>query len=93
MSIEQAYEQIAEFARKRGAWRVALFGSRARADNMPKSDIDIAVESCPNYDGFEEDMQERLWSLLQVNIVISMGVSEALRRDIQREGKVLYEAL
>jgi len=34
--------------RERGVTRAALFGSRARGDNKPDSDIDIMVEIGPN---------------------------------------------
>ena len=34
--------------RERGVTRAALFGSRARGDNKPDSDIDITVEIGPN---------------------------------------------
>jgi len=35
--------------RARGVEHVALFGSRARGDNRPDSDIDIMVEIAPDF--------------------------------------------
>ena len=91
-SIEQVYDQIRRFACDRGATRVVLFGSRARGDELPRSDIDLAVSGCLDFDEFAEDVQERLWSLLQVDVVnLDDCVSQALLEDIQRDGKVLYE--
>ena len=93
-SIDRAYAQIADFARARGARRVTLFGSRARGDAGPRSDIDIAVEGCADMAAFREDVEERLWSLLSVDIVdLDRRVSPGLRASIEREGKVIYEAV
>ena len=90
--IEQVYEQIAEFAREAGARRVTLLGSRARGTNQPKSDIDLAVEGCPNFDALEDRLQNELWSLLELDVVnLDAPVSDALRADIARDGRVLYE--
>lgn len=90
--IEQVYEQIAEFAREAGARRVTLFGSRARGTNQPKSDIDLAVEGCPDFDALEDRLQNELWSLLELDVVnLDAPLSDALRADIARDGRVLYE--
>ena len=90
--IEQVYQQIAEFAREAGARRVTLFGSRARGTNQPRSDIDLAVEGCPDFAAFEDRLQNERWSLLRLDVVNLDGrVSDALRAEIARDGKVLYE--
>lgn len=90
--IEQVYAQIAEFARDAGARRVLLFGSRARGTNQPRSDIDLAVEGCPNFLALEERLQEELWSLFRLDVVnLDDNISDSLRAEINRDGKVLYE--
>lgn len=90
--IEQVYAQIAEFARDAGARRVLLFGSRARGTNQPRSDIDLAIEGCPNFLALEERLQEELWSLLSLDVVnLDDNISDDLRAEIDRDGKVLYE--
>ena len=90
--IENVYQQIADIARREGARRVTLFGSRARGDNLPKSDIDLAVEGCRNFDRLYDALQNDLWSLLKVDVVDLDGtISEDLRKEIARDGKVLYE--
>lgn len=91
-TIDQTYAQIAELACRHGVRRVILFGSRARGDELARSDIDIAVEGCPDFDAFEEDVQEQVWSLLSVDVVnLDAGVSQGLLTDIRRDGRVLYE--
>lgn len=92
-TIERTYEDIRAFARARGVGRVVLFGSRARGDNAPKSDLDIAF-SGGDAAGFEEDLRERLWSLLEVDVInLDEPISDELRSEIARDGKVLYEAI
>lgn len=91
--IEQVYDQIRAFARERGVRRVVPFGSRARGTNFPKSDIDLAYSGGDGF-GFEDDLRERLWSLLQVDIIcLDEPISSDLQREVERDGKVLYEAV
>lgn len=90
--IEQVYRQIATFAREAGARRVILFGSRARGANQPRSDIDLAVEGCPDFAALEDRLQNELWSLLRLDVVnLDDRVSDTLRAEIARDGRVLYE--
>ena len=51
--IEHVYEQIRTFAADAGARKVVLFGSRAKGVNRPKSDIDLAVAGCPDFNRLE----------------------------------------
>lgn len=91
--IEDVYRQICAFARERGVSRVMLFGSRARGEELPRSDIDLAIEG-GDVAGFTDDVQERLWSLLCVDVIdLGAAISDELRAEIQRDGKVLYEAI
>lgn len=90
--IEDVYRQIGRFASEFGAKRVLLFGSRARGENRPTSDIDLAVEGCRDFDGLYDKLQNDLWSLLDIDVINLDGpVSEELRAQIERDGKVLYE--
>lgn len=91
-SIEKVYAQIVQLARLSGAARVVLFGSRARGDNLPKSDIDIAVSGCDDFDAFSDSIAHDLDSLLGVDIIdLDSGISTELRSEIERDGVTLYE--
>ena len=71
--------------------KVILFGSRARGTNRERSDIDIAV-SGGNFDGFYWSLNETSWTLLSFDIVeLDKGISEELRKEIERDGVVIYE--
>lgn len=63
--IERVYEQIAEFARDAGARRVVLFGSRARGTSQPRSDIDLAMEGCPDFDRLRDGLLARYGEMLR----------------------------
>ncbi|MDO4797237.1 MAG: nucleotidyltransferase domain-containing protein [Coriobacteriales bacterium] len=92
--IDSVYQQLVDFARLHNVRRVTLFGSRARGDALANSDIDIAVEGCPDFFAFEEDVEEHLWSLTQIDLVnLDEPVSKALLEDIHRDGTVLYEKI
>ena len=87
--IEHVYDQIRAFAADAGARKVVLFGSRAKGVNRPKSDIDLAVAGCPDFNRLEQD---NLWSLLKVDVInLDEPISSSLRAEIERSGKVLYE--
>ena len=93
--IEQVYQQIVEIAKQYHVRKIVLFGSRARGDNGPKSDIDLAVYGCTHFIQFEETVNEELWSLLQLDI-INMDdphVSIELQEEIKRDGVVLYDQI
>lgn len=94
-SIENVYRQIVEIAIKNNATKVILFGSRARGDNGPKSDIDLAIYGCKNFSKLVEQMNEELWSLLQLDIINmeSSNVSEELKKEIERDGVILYDKI
>lgn len=90
--INEVYAQIAQFAHEVGAKRVVLFGSRARGTNLPKSDIDLAIEGCSDFDALYDRLQTELWSLLRLDVVnLDEPVSQELHDEIERDGKVLYE--
>ena len=94
-SIKLVYDSIIDFAKLFKVNKVVLFGSRARGTNQEKSDIDIAIYGCNDFEKFKLKIDEELWSLLQVDI-INMDesyISEDLISEIQRDGIILYEKI
>ena len=78
-------------ARRYGISRVILFGSRARGEQRPKSDIDIAISGGDKV-RFSLDVEENAPTLLEFDIVDLDGpVSDELRDLIDRDGRVIYE--
>ncbi len=93
-SLGKVYKQIEAFARECDTEKVVLFGSRARGDNLPKSDIDIAVTGCRDFDRFSYLIEECLDTLLDVDVVnLDESLSQQLLDEIARDGVVLYEKI
>lgn len=73
--------------------KVILFGSRARGDNFPRSDIDLAVEtSHADYREWSaiEEIIEETPSLLEFDLIRLDKAPDYLKEEILREGITLY---
>ena len=90
----EIFSQVAELAEQYQVEKVVLFGSRARRTHLEKSDIDLAVYGCRNFSDFYFDTQEKVWTLLNIDVIdMEQGVSEELRQEIERDGVVIYEKI
>ena len=88
---DRVLREIAAIARESGVEKVILFGSRARGTHTERSDIDIAVHG-GDFDAFYWAAKENVHSLLTFDIVNDCaGVSEELRKEIEKDGVVIYE--
>ena len=78
--------------KKYNANKVILFGSRARGDNGPYSDIDLAIKGADNFDRLFAELKYNEFTLLDMDIIDLDGrVSEPLMKDILNDGHILYE--
>lgn len=95
MSEQEIYQQIISIAKKYNVSKVVLFGSRARKTNMPKSDIDLAIYGCVDFDELCFDLEENVETLLEFDIIDMENInsSSELIQEIQRDGVVLYEKI
>ena len=88
---DRVLREIFSFARKYSINKIVLFGSRARGTNTERSDIDIAVYG-GDFDNFYWDVKEKANSLLMFDIVqADSSVSNELKKEIQKDGVVIYE--
>ena len=88
---ERVKNEIIKFAQKHAVMKVILFGSRARGDNMERSDIDIAV-SGGDFDSFYWDIKENINSLLMFDVInVDDKISQDLRKEIERDGIIIYD--
>lgn len=88
---ERVVRDICSYSKKNGICKVILFGSRARGTHTERSDIDLAV-SGGNFKTFYRDIKEQVHSLLSFDIVdLDSGISDALEKEIERDGITIYE--
>ena len=69
MEIQRKRDEIIYVAVRHGARNVRLFGSVARGDDRPESDLDLLVEMAPDR------------SLLDL-VALSQGLEELLQRKV-----------
>lgn len=86
-------EDIIEIAKKHTEIeRVVLFGSRARMDNAPKSDIDLAIYSKSNLVDFIEDIENKTRTLLEFDFSNMNSIKDKLFiEQVNKEGVIIYE--
>lgn len=88
---DRVIKDISAFSKKYNVQKVILFGSRARGTHTERSDIDIAVIG-GDFDSFYWAVKETIHSLLSFDIVdYDSGVSRQLKKEIEKDGVVIYE--
>jgi len=84
--------RIRQIARRHGVERVRLFGSEARGEAGPKSDVDLLVRFAPGR-GFRDlmDFCEEVEEALarKVDVVTEDGLSPFIRQRVLREAVAL----
>jgi len=87
-------QSIQEIGRNYAIEQIVLFGSRARGDHKPASDIDLAVFLMPEFNSkgrMTSDVDD-LNTLLKIDILfINEHIDPELLENIEREGVFLYE--
>ena len=90
---EGLVSEICKLAEKYGINKIILFGSRARGDFKERSDIDLAV-SGGNKSAFALDIDELTYTLLEYDIInLDGNVQSDLLKEIEKDGKILYEKI
>jgi predicted nucleotidyltransferase len=94
--IEIPAERIAEICRRYQVCELAVFGSAARGDLRPDSDVDILVEFFPQAKiGWEFfDLEEELSRLFarKVDLGTKRSLKPWVRTDVMRDARVIYAA-
>lgn len=91
-SHRELFEKISLFLKKEGATKVAIFGSYARGEEKPESDIDILVEFSETKGllamvRIERELSEFLG--IKVDLLSETSISPYLIDGIKKEAKVI----
>jgi len=88
----ELFEKISSFLKKEGATKVAIFGSYARGEERPESDIDVLVEFSETKGlltmvRIERELSEFLG--VKVDLLTEESISPYLIEGIKKEAKVI----
>jgi predicted nucleotidyltransferase len=94
MNKEHLFKKIITLIKKHGVKKVAIFGSYARDEEKPKSDIDILVEfserkSLLEHVKIERELSEAVG--IKVDLLTEKAISPYLINRIRKEMKVIYQ--
>ena len=94
--IEIPSEKIADLCRRYHVWEMAIFGSAARGELRPDSDIDIMVEFEPNASiGWEFfELEEELTRIFgrRINLGTKRSLKPWIKPGALRDALVIYAA-
>lgn len=94
MTIQQMTEQIAEYFKTQPVLKAWLFGSYARGEETPESDVDILIQPEPSVglfklSGMHLDLQDLLHA--DVDLVTVKGLMPFARESANRDKILVYE--
>ncbi len=86
-------QKIVSFLSKHGAKRIAIFGSYARGDATPKSDVDVLVKfserkSLLELVRLERELSEKIG--IKAELLTEKSISPYLIKSIKKEAEVVY---
>ena len=91
---EEIKETIISILVKHGIKRILVFGSYARNEATPKSDLDLIVDfpegtSLLDHVGFEIELSEAL--NMRIDLLSRNGISPYIKDHVLKEAIVIYE--
>jgi predicted nucleotidyltransferase len=89
---KELFEKISSYLKQEGATKVAIFGSYARGEEKPESDIDVIVEFSETKGllamvRIERELSEFLG--IKVDLLTEASISPYLIDGIKKEAKVI----
>ena len=94
MNKKEIFKKVSEMLKRRGARKIAVFGSYIRGEEKPESDIDIIVEfserkSLLELVRIERELSEDLG--IKVDLLTEKFISPYMIGPIRKEMEVIYK--
>lgn len=95
-TIEEIKNMIQEILKNFAVKKAILFGSYAKNNPSPKSDIDLVIDSDGkllniNFYGLLEDLVQKLEKNIDLFEISEIQKDSKIYKDIQNEGVIVYE--
>ena len=86
-------EKLIEFLKSQGASKISIFGSYARNDHSPESDLDIMVDfsdrkSLIDLIGMEQELSDMIG--IKVDLLTERSISPYILDEIRKDIAVVY---
>ncbi len=91
---DEKIQKLIEVLKRHGIKKMKIFGSYARGEERPDSDLDIIVEfterkSLREFVGIEQELEDAL--KIKVDLLMESSISPYLKERIEKEAKVVLE--
>ena len=92
-TVREIENKISKTARQYGVQKAYLFGSYARGEAQPESDIDLCIEKGEirtlfQLSGFCQDLEEVLEN--KVDVITTTGISSNFKEQIKKDMILVY---
>lgn len=91
--VNDIINKLVTILKKHGVKKIEIFGSYARGEATPKSDLDVIVEfkerkSLLELVGIEQELEDELG--IKVDLLTKASISPYLIKKIEKESKVVF---
>lgn len=95
MRVDEVITEIVQRCKTYGAYKIILFGSRAKGTATERSDIDIAVSGVDSCDMLElQENLEDIPTLYTIDLVdLDTCRNQLLLEDIEQYGREIYKKI